>query len=96
MTDVIVTGGIAVAAIVASVITSAWIGSINAAKFRGTIEATVKSKFESVQEDVARLENADRDLWKKATAISKEVGEVRDRVSTVEGRMNGKAYGAHR
>jgi hypothetical protein len=89
-------GGVA-ATIVAAALTQWWVGSINAAKFAGASEQRFKGigeRFDALDKDVERLEQVDRDQWKALSATNDDIGAVRDRVSKVEGRMNGKAHSA--
>lgn len=64
------------------------------AKSQGVIETKIDEGFKRFNDDVARLEQVDRDQWKKIDKIDGEVGELGQRTARLEGRANGRAHGA--
>lgn len=96
-----VTVGIAALAILASALTNFWIGSLSAARFRGSVESTLKERakavddrFEALDEDLVRMGQVDRDQWKAIGENERQIGGVRDRVSGIEGHLKARGRGA--
>jgi hypothetical protein len=64
------------------------------ARSQGVIETKIAEGFKRFNDDVARLEQTDRDQWKKIDKIDGEIGELGQRTARLEGRANGRAHGA--
>ncbi len=73
-------------AVAASVITHAWVGSNNAKKFEGVMQATVTFKFAELDKDVRRLEKVDGEQWDQINAIRNDTQKLEGRVIAVETR----------
>jgi hypothetical protein len=64
------------------------------AKSQGVIETKIDEGFKRLNDDVSRLEQVDRDQWKKIEKIDGDVGKLGERTARLEGRANGRAHGA--
>jgi chitinase len=80
--------GIALLTILAGAVTHIVIGSLNAREFKGSIAAKVNTKFQALDIEIEQLKESDRDLWKANSARRTEITEVREKVATIEGRLD--------
>jgi hypothetical protein len=79
--------GVGVGTVGATTVASLIAGKINAARFTGAAE----QKFISIGTELQRLGEVDRDQWKAITAVKDEVGQNKENLARLEGRVNGKA-----
>lgn len=90
---------------VASLAANLWAGSRTAAKASGVLEAKVDLGLKAATErhdelqdaiasEFARLQQADRDQWKVIGGIERALGDTRETVARMEGKLNGRSASA--
>lgn len=70
-------------------------GLVNSAKFHATIETKVDERFAAKDHELDSIRTDQRDQWTKINSNEKETGLLGQRVSKIEGRMNGHSHAAH-
>jgi hypothetical protein len=63
------------------------------ARSQGVIETKIEEGFKEFRSALSELKQVDRDQWKRLSEVEGDIGDARERVARIEGRMNGENKG---